>query len=69
MRLSFTAPSAGAAQVVVSDLLGRTVLTRALTLPAGENQLDLNLQGLPAGTYAVRLSVNGGSATVKLVKQ
>jgi bacillolysin len=69
VRLTFTAPNAGAAQVVVSDLLGRTVLTRALTLPAGENQLELNLQGLPAGTYAVRLSVKGGGATVKLVKQ
>ena len=69
VRLSFTARNAGAAQVVVSDLLGRAVLTRALTLPAGENQVELNLQGLPSGTYAVRLSVNGGAATVKVVKQ
>jgi len=69
VRLSFTMPQSGSVQVVVSDLLGRSVQQGAWTLPEGENQLDLDLQGLPIGAYAVRLLAGGTGATLKVVKQ
>lgn len=69
VRLSFEMPQSGAAQVVVSDLLGRSVLQQSWSLPAGVQQLDLNLGGLSAGTYTVRLLAAGTGATLKVVKQ
>jgi hypothetical protein len=69
VRLTFTAGKAGPGQVAVSDMFGRTVLTREWSLTEGENQVELNLQGLPPGTYAVRLLVHGDSATLKVMKQ
>lgn len=69
VRLSFSIPQSGAAHIFVTDLLGRTVQQREWTLPQGENQLDLSLQGLPSGTYLVRLLASGTGATMKVVKQ
>jgi Zn-dependent metalloprotease len=69
VRLSFSIPQSGLVQIAVNDLLGRTVQQREWTLPQGENQLDLSLQGLPSGTYLVRLLAAGTGATMKVVKQ
>jgi len=69
LRLSFAMPQSGTVQIAVFDLLGRVVQQQSSTLPAGTNQLDLNLQGLPAGTYAVRLLAAGTGATLKVMKQ
>ncbi|MBK9336694.1 MAG: M4 family metallopeptidase [Lewinellaceae bacterium] len=69
VRLSFTMPQSGAAHIFVADLLGRTVQQQEWTLPQGETRLDLSLQGLPSGTYLVRLVAAGTGATMKIVKQ
>jgi Zn-dependent metalloprotease len=69
VRLSFEAPSAGSVQVLVRDLLGRTVQQREWDLPKGKNQLELSMQALPAGTYALQLLAGGTSVTLKVVKQ
>lgn len=69
VRLSFAAPGSGSVQLVLSDLLGRMVQLREWSLPAGKNQLDVELQGLPAGTYVARLLAGGTAATLKIVKQ
>jgi Zn-dependent metalloprotease len=69
VRLSFSIPQSGLVQIAVNDLLGRTVQQHNWTLPQGENQLDLSLQGLPSGTYLVRLLAAGTGATMKVVKQ
>jgi hypothetical protein len=69
VRLSFSIPQRGLVQIAVNDLLGRTVQQHNWTLPQGENQLDLSLQGLPSGTYLVRLLAAGTGATMKVVKQ
>ena len=69
VRLSFTAPRSGPAQVLVSDMLGRAVLTQQWSAVEGTNQFDLNMAGLPAGTYAVRLLAGNTGATLKIVKQ
>ncbi|MBL7796240.1 MAG: M4 family metallopeptidase [Saprospiraceae bacterium] len=69
VQLAFALPQAGPVQVIVSDLLGRTVQQSAQNLPEGENRLDLDLNHLPAGTYAVRVLAAGKGATLKVVKQ
>ncbi len=69
IRLTFEAPTAGPVQVLVSDLLGRVVQQRSWDLPKGENQIEMNLQSLPAGTYALQLLAAGSGATLKVVKQ
>lgn len=69
VRLSFTAERAGPGQVVVYDLLGRTMVSREWSLNEGLNQIELGLQGLPLGTYTVRLVVNGDAAALKVMKQ
>jgi hypothetical protein len=62
VQLAFALPQAGPVQVIVSDLLGRTVQQSAQNLPEGENRLDLDLNHLPAGTYAVRVLAAGKGA-------
>ncbi|HNM27882.1 MAG TPA: T9SS type A sorting domain-containing protein, partial [Saprospiraceae bacterium] len=68
VQLSFATPQSGPVRIVLSDLLGKTLLTRDWDLPAGNNQLDLNLQGLPSGTYALRVQAGGTGATLKVSK-
>ncbi|TNE49828.1 MAG: T9SS type A sorting domain-containing protein [Bacteroidetes bacterium] len=69
VRLTFTTPQSGPVQVMAADLLGRTVLTRQWDLPQGENQVELDLSQLPAGTYALRLLAGGTGTTLKVVKR
>ncbi len=69
VRLSFSAAQSGPASVVVTDLLGRAVTSRQWPVTEGENQIDLNLLGMPAGTYIVRLLLNGDAAALKLIKR
>jgi len=69
VQLAFALPQAGLVQVVVSDLLGRTVQQSAQNLPEGENRLNLDLNHLPTGTYAVRVLAAGKGATLKVMKQ
>lgn len=69
LRLTFELPQSGPVRAEVTDLLGRTTRTLAQELPAGKQQLDLNLQGLPAGTYVVRLWAGEATAALKVVKQ
>lgn len=60
--VTVTLQEAGPVTVAVYDLLGRqvaTVLDGALS--AGTSSLDLEVGALPAGTYMVRLSANGGT--------
>ncbi len=69
LQLRFNMPQAGPAQVLVTDLLGRTVSSQEWTLGNGLNQLDINFAQLPAGTYAVRLLAAGTGATRKVIKR
>ncbi|MCS7036932.1 MAG: M4 family metallopeptidase [Saprospiraceae bacterium] len=69
LRLSFELPQSSPVRAEVTDLLGRTTRTLAQELTAGAQQLDLDLQGLPAGTYVVRLWAGSATAALKVVKQ
>lgn len=57
--------SDGTGQVEVFDGLGRSVLQRPL--PAGDMEVDM--AGLPAGLYRVRVSSAQGTETLSVVKE
>ena len=69
VRLSFNAERTGAVQISVVNLLGSMVQTRQTDMQTGENNFDLNLQSLPAGTYIVRLLSGSDVAAIKVVKK
>ncbi len=69
VRVKFTTVSAAPVQLILTNLLGQTLQTRKVESAAGQNSFDLNLQGLPVGTYLVRIQTGAAGALVKVVKQ
>ncbi|MEO0085040.1 MAG: T9SS type A sorting domain-containing protein, partial [candidate division WOR-3 bacterium] len=66
--LSYSVPTAGAARVTVLDVTGRDVVTRTLTANrTGTTSLDLT--GLSAGVYLVKLESPNYTAAAKLIVQ
>ena len=58
------------ADIVISDLSGRTVQMKSINLLPGENKIDLDISSLSGGVYGVRLiSERTYTAVGKLVKQ
>jgi hypothetical protein len=69
VTVGFTAHSAGAVRLSVVSLLGVEVRRSAVEAQSGDNRFELNLQGLPAGTYVVRLqSAQGVAAATVMVR-
>lgn len=56
----------GALHVTVSDLSGRDVIIRDLECD-GQCQMSLDIEGLPAGAYFVRITSTQGSAVRKMI--
>ena len=52
-------------QVQVINLLGQEVISKALN--ASQGQIDMS--GLPAGTYLVKVTADGSEKTIKVLKQ
>ena len=71
VRISYQAPAAGQAQVEFIDLRAQTLHRAAFAAVAGGGeQLLTDLDGLPAGAYLLRLSVEGQSAPPqRVIKQ
>ena len=69
LRVTFTTADAAPVQLSVSNLLGQTLQTRHVESTSGANSFDLNLQGLPTGTYLVRIQTGKTGAVLKVVKQ
>ena len=56
--------------VLVTDMLGRTVLSRSLLLNAGTSQVQLpELSSLVKGLYYLRLNLNGEQQALRLLKE
>ncbi|GAB5535932.1 MAG: hypothetical protein Rubg2KO_21810 [Rubricoccaceae bacterium] len=69
-RLSFEVPTAGPVSVTVYDALGRLVATPLtdVSLAAGPHSVALDAEGLPSGTYLVRLIAGGKTATRRMTR-
>ncbi len=62
-------PGAGPVAVQVLDGLGRVVQTGAARVAGGTLTAGLDVRGLPAGIYAVRVLAPAGSLTKRLVRE
>ncbi len=68
LRLNVALSHSSEVGVEVVDLLGRSFLAQSRSLAAGAQQLELDLSGLPAGTYVVRLWALSETVAVRVVK-
>jgi hypothetical protein len=65
--LSHSPGVAGPVTVRMYDVMGRNVLTRALSFGGEASGVSLDLRGLSAGVYLLVLASDGRQATRKLV--
>ena len=54
------------ADIAIINALGQTVKTMSSTLISGTNQVELDVQGLGAGLYFVRIEIEGKAQVLKL---
>lgn len=69
LTISFNVESAGETYLQVFDLMGRQVRAETFGTTQGENRLECDMTGLPAGTYLLRLSFPEGQAALKVMKR
>ena len=70
INLSFNSPITEKVSLIVNDLSGKNVLQNNLSVIAGTNNLSLNVEGLPSGTYFIKVICSSGceKAIGKFVK-
>ena len=67
-RFALTLPAGGEAQVEVFDTSGRRVLEERHWLPAGENEVSVQVQGLASGVYHARVRSEGSEQAQRFVR-
>jgi Zn-dependent metalloprotease len=68
LSIEFSATITTKAQVSILNLMGATLVSQEYQLTEGTNRLTLGFQGLPSGTYLVRLQAGQSASVVKVVK-
>lgn len=69
--LSATLPGGGEVRATVLDLAGRNLVSKVWNaMPAGETELEMDLDAIPNGLYLVRIETNGVPSTrmIQVVK-
>jgi hypothetical protein len=71
VKLIISAPASERINILITDLAGKVVMKQATSIFAGDNNLSLNVETLPSGSYMIKVVCNAGceSATSKFVKQ
>jgi hypothetical protein len=68
--LSFSTTKQGVAQIELMDMQGRVVSTSQLDVAAGTNAIPVTeTASLKSGIYFLKVTINGESQTIKLVKE
>ena len=67
VRIAYSLPKAGTAELKVLDITGRTVMTRGLPTAASDNVIALDASSWSAGVYILKLASDAGNLTRKLV--
>lgn len=57
----------GKGHLTLTDVLGKTILVQDLDIQEGMNQKEINIKGVPAGMYSLRVKTELASFTKKLV--
>ncbi len=68
MKLSINADKADAAVVVITDMSGKTVLSNTFSVVAGDNIVPVNTAKLNAGSYIIKVQLNGDVQMGKFIK-
>lgn len=68
-ELPIYAPSAGMAQIAITDALGRVVFEQAYAVQAGTQRLSIPTSTLSNGIYGLSLNLNGTQVVDKLMVQ
>ncbi len=66
--LSFESANSGEGQLIITDARGAQLYRQNAAIVSGQNQIDLSLAGVPAGTYQVTLIRDSEVKTIRLVK-
>lgn len=69
VTVSFEALAEGQAQILLTDLTGRTVSEQKVSVAAGQNAQTLDLQQHAAGIYLVRVNVDGNQMVRRVIKR
>ena len=68
IRVAFHLESAADVQLTLFNPIGQVALSQNMKAAAGDNQFDLNLNGLPAGTYTLRMASGNAVAAMQVLK-
>jgi hypothetical protein len=66
-RIGYDIPQSGKVRFSVTNLLGQEVYTDGGNRQAGHHVIDLNISGMPAGTYYYSLEYEGAKLSRKMV--
>lgn len=70
VQIKLTSPREGLAPLIITDLTGRIIYQKTLTLVTGEQENEIILADLPVGVYLVKVHLPAGELLVsRLVKQ
>jgi len=67
-NLNLFHPEVGIAEVLISDINGRKLLTKQYKVTVNSTQFDFDLSQYPKGVYFLRVTLNGASLSRKLVR-
>lgn len=67
--VAINSTKAGKANIAITDLSGKTVKQIPVNLVDGDNNIQVNLNGLASGSYSIRLIMNDEVRTTQFVKQ
>jgi PKD repeat protein len=69
VNLVFTSKEASKAQVVLSDLTGRTIYNQSASIQNGLNKIQLEATDLYPGVYLIQVRAGQSLSTIKFIKQ
>jgi photosystem II stability/assembly factor-like uncharacterized protein len=69
VTINYITNDASKVDIIITDVFGRTLLTRKLEARQGSNPFIINISSLASGIYLASIVDNGKLATVKFVKQ
>ncbi len=68
MKVSINAEKSELATIMITDMSGKAMLNKNYTVAAGDNDIPVTTAGLAAGSYIVRVQLNGDVQVSKFIK-
>lgn len=68
MKVSINAEKSELATIMITDMSGKAISSKNYTVAAGDNDIPVTTAGLSAGSYIVRVQLNGDVQVSKFIK-